>query len=78
MVLKPSVRVENSISPFVLVGEKGRILSCWEKNVFEKSYKSFFCCVLTAKFQSLIYTQAVGKLDWMSVSQSHKSPAESE
>lgn len=41
MVLKPSAGVENNISPFVLVGEKGRIPSCWEKMFLRSPTKVF-------------------------------------
>lgn len=78
MVLKPSARVENNISPFVLVGEKGRIPSCWEKMFLTSPTEVFFVVCWLQKVQSLIYAQTRGRLDWMSVSQSHKSPAGSE
>lgn len=78
MVLKPSARVENNISPFVLVGEKGRIPSCWEKMFLTSPTEVFFVVCWLQKVQSLIYAQTRGRLDWMFVSQSHKSPAGSE
>lgn len=59
MALKLSARVENNISPFVVEGQKGRDIFLLGKNVFKKSYKSFFCCVLTAK--SSVFNSCTGR-----------------
>lgn len=49
-VLKPSVRMPNNTSPFVLVEKNKRNIFSWEKNVFEKSCKSFLSCADFKKF----------------------------